>query len=155
MTTDKKKDAVLYGHRDNYKKQKRPKFDIFKALQKKHGKDFSPVVRAASLAVKLEQIADNIEITDNDSALKAVTAYRNAAITFNECSAYLVPRIATLKVEHSVDEISISNALSAALATADKFISSRNADNGEQYQVIDQEPGGDDDGDSDSVRADS
>ena len=66
-----------------------------------------------------------------------------------------MPRIATLKVEHSVDEISISNALSAALATADSFISARNADNGEQHQVIDHEPGGDDDGDSDSVQADN
>ena len=140
------KDVRVYApKRQNKEKKKTPKVDIFKALRKKHGIDFSPVVRAASLAVKLEQIADNIEITDNDSALKAVTAYRNAAITFNECSAYLVPKIATLKVEHSVDEISISNALSAALATADKFITARDADNGEQYQVIDHEPGDSDD----------
>ena len=110
--------------------------DIIRALQRHHGMDFSPVVNLAFLAVKMEKIADQIEITDANSAIQAVSAYRNSAITYNDCAQYITPKQSAIKVEHSVDTVSIASALELAMAKADQFIGNSSGGDTAQAEVV-------------------
>lgn len=94
-------------------------------------------MKQAELAVKMQALADETEANDAKSRRDKLLAYKAAADTWDKVSPYVCPKKVAVKVEHNINQVSIKDALDAALVHAEKTIEGEVVRNDEPLNLED------------------